>query len=365
MNAPRLVNESELSAWLDRNALRLDTENLLADELLLRLMAGGVLGAGIAVKDGGEGGDVVDSVEAIAAVSERSLAAGFVLWAHRTYVEFLLRSPNTPLRDRLLPDLLAGRVAGATGLSNAMKFLAGLEEPQVKARPRADGRADDLVLDGELPWVTNLRMQGFHVAVAVAHEGARGVFVASLAHIDLGLVRSADLNLMALRATNTAAVTISGVEIDTGRIIHPDANAWLPMVRPAFLGLQCGMSIGLARRALYEARGHPGPGRQALAEPIAELAAALAEQERRLKEGLRSGVFQSKPAELFHIRIALAEIVVQAVGLELQSAGGRAYLTWPGAGFGRRWREAAFIPVITPSLVQLKTVLAAQCQSAA
>jgi alkylation response protein AidB-like acyl-CoA dehydrogenase len=167
---------------------------------------------------------------------------------------------------------------------------------------------------------------------------------------------------MGLRATNTAAVTITNVEITGGRIIHPDANAWLPTVRPAFLGLQCGMSIGLARRALHEARGCFGPGRDTLAEPVADLAEALATQERTLLEGLRSGHFESKPAALFHIRIALAEIVAQALALELQATGGRAYLTAPGANFGRRWREATFIPVITPSLVQLKTVLAAQRQ---
>jgi hypothetical protein len=60
---------------------------------------------------------------------------------------------------------------------------------------------------------------------------------------------------------------------------------------------------------------------------------------------------------LFELRIALAEIVSAAVALELQAAGGRAYLTEPGRDFGRRWREAAFIPVMTPSLVQLRTVL--------
>jgi alkylation response protein AidB-like acyl-CoA dehydrogenase len=351
---------SEFSVWVQADALSLDTNPAQAAEVLPRLAAGGVLGAGVAEELGGNGGDVTDGVEAIAAVSECSLAAGFVLWGHRTYIEFLLQSPNAALREKLLPDLLAGRVAGATGLSNAMKFLSGLEELQVAARTEAD----EFVLNGKLPWVTNLRPQGFHVATAAAHEGGRGAFVASLAHDDPGLERSADLDLMALRATNTAAVAISGVRIDAGRIIHPDANAWLPEVRPAFLGLQCGMSIGLARRALNEARGSLGLGRETLAEPVDDLAAALAEQERSLREGLRAGTFQSKPATLFHIRIALADIVAQAVGLELQGIGGRAYLTAPGAGFGRRWREAAFIPVITPSLVQLKTVLAAQRQRA-
>ncbi len=40
------------------------------------------------------------------------------------------------------------------------------------------------------------------------------------------------------------------------------------------------------------------------------------------------------------------------------ASGGRAYLSGPGRDFARRWREAAFIPVITPSIVQLKTALA-------
>jgi alkylation response protein AidB-like acyl-CoA dehydrogenase len=349
-------SEAELAAWLDTNALSLDTEAQLADELLPRLAASGVVEVGVATSDGGAGGDIVDALEAVAAVSERSLAAGFVLWGHRSYIEYLLHCPNTALREELLPELLAGRVAGATGLSNAMKFLYGLEELQVSARQRADG----FILDGRLPWVTNLRPQSFHVAVAVAYEDRRGAFIASLRHDDPGHDRSADLDLMALRATNTAAVTISGVEITGARIIHPDANSWLPSVRPGFLGLQCGMSIGLARRALGEARGYLGPARGTLAEPVADLAEALVTQERRLREGLRSGCFEGKPAELFHIRIALAEIVAQALALELQATGGRAYLTTPGAGFARRWREAAFIPVITPSLVQLKTVLAAK-----
>ncbi|MEP9378720.1 acyl-CoA dehydrogenase family protein [Aquabacter sp. CN5-332] len=353
--------DPHLAGWLDANAADLDAMSIPASQVLPRLAAGEVLAAGVPETHGGTGGDVTDAVEAIAAVSERSMAAGFVFWGHRSYIEYLLQSPNAALREALLPDLLAGRVAGATGLSNAMKFLSGLEELQVAAQPQGDG----FVLDGKLPWVTNLKPEGFHVAAAVSYGDARGAFIASLAHDDPGLVRSADLDLMGLRATNTAAVAISGVAIPPERVIATDAGAWLPLVRPAFLGLQCGMSIGLARRALAEARACVGAGRHTLAEPLADLAAALAHQERALREGLKSGVFQVKAPPLFQIRIALAEIVAQAVGLELQAAGGRAYLSGPGAGFARRWREAAFVPVITPSLVQLKTVLAAQRQSAA
>ena len=352
---------SELSAWLEQNSSCLDTDNTRPAEVLPRRAAGGVLGAGVSKEHGGSGGDVTDSIRAIADISKHSLAAGFVLWGHRAYIELLLQSPNPALREMLLPDLIAGRVAGATGLSNAMKILAGLEELQVNARPRADGFA----LTGKLPWVTNLRPQGFQVAAAVAHEGGNGVFIASLAHDDPGLVRSADLDLMALRASNTAAVSIADVQIYADRVIHPDASISLPAGRPAFLGLQCGMSIGLAQRALHEARSSLVAGRNTLAEPVAELSRALAILERDLLEGLRGDTLRTRPEVLFQIRIALADVVMRSVGLELQSVGGKAYLAGPGAGFGRRWREAAFIPVVTPSLVQLKAALAARRPDAA
>ncbi|RJT68389.1 acyl-CoA dehydrogenase, partial [Escherichia coli] len=57
-------------------------------------------------------------------------------------------------------------------------------------------------------------------------------------------------------------------------------------------------------------------------------------------------------ARLFRIRIGLAEAAANAVQLELQASGGKAYLSEHGAGFARRWRESAFVPIVTPSLVQ-------------
>ncbi|MFG1420232.1 acyl-CoA dehydrogenase family protein [Roseixanthobacter liquoris] len=346
---------SSFFAWLDTAAEDLDTGRADKAQLLPALAASGVAGAGVPQALGGGGGSVADGVRAIAEVSASSLAAGFVLWGHRTYIEYLLQSPNGALRERLIGPLLAGEVAGATGLSNAMKFLAGLEGLQVSACKTDAG----VSLDGKLPWVTNLRPEGFHVAVAVASEAGGAPFVASLASHAAGLERSADLDLIALLGTNTAAVTLANVAITDADIIHPDARGWLPRVRPAFLGLQIGMSIGLARRSLKETGDHiADAGRHVLSGSIAELSAAVDAQENALFEGLASGAFAEKAAPLFKIRIALAELANAAVGLELQASGGRAYLSGPGRDFARRWREAAFLPVITPSLVQLKAALA-------
>ncbi len=349
-----------LDAFLVGAADGIDAGTENSENVIPALAASGLAGAGVPVSRGGTGGDVADGVAAIAAIAERSLAAAFMLWGHRAYIEYLLQSPNHELAERQLPDLLAGKIGGATGLSNAMKFLAGLEPLQIKARTAGAS----LVLEGKMPWVTNLRPAGFHVAAAVDREDGGSAFVASVSLDDHGIERSPDLELMSMRSSDTAAITLSNVRIGADRIIAEDAKQWLPKVRPAFLGLQCGMSIGLARRALEEARYAAGAGRSVLAEPIASLGRQLDHAQSRLNAGLRSRAFETDAPTLFELRIELAEIVADAVQLELQAAGGRAYLAGPGKDFARRWREAAFIPVITPSLVQLKTVLAARRQAA-
>jgi alkylation response protein AidB-like acyl-CoA dehydrogenase len=126
----------------------------------------------------------------------------------------------------------------------------------------------------------------------------------------------------------------------------------LPTVRPVFLGLQCGLSIGVARASLAEAQRRAASAGVVLGEPIAVALEELADATRTLLQGLDEGRYARQPTPLFDLRIALAEIALRAVQLELQATGGRAYHA--NSGFARRWREAAFLPIVTPSLVQLK-----------
>jgi len=352
------VLPADFGRWLDSIALDLDLKSEGASLLLPKLAAASLFKVGVPAQHGGTGADVSDAVRAIAAVSARSLSAAFVFWGHRTFIEYLLQSPNGALRERLLPDLLAGRRAGATGLSNAMKFLGGLEELQLKATEHEQA----IQIDGKLPWVTNLLKEGFDVAAAVQAGDRRPAFVASLSSDDEGVARTEDLDLMAMRATNTAAIRITRAKISKDRIIHANASEWLPRVRPAFLGLQCGMSIGLARRSLAEARGQIGNGRGVLTGPVERITAELDETENRLLSQLNGPAFIEQPIALFRLRIRLAEIVNQALQLELGATGGKAYLSAPGEGYQRRLRESAFIPVVTPSLVQLKAAIEAHEQ---
>lgn len=338
--------------WLQEHADTLDQSELLADAILPALAADGRFGVGVPARLGGAGGDARDAICSIAEVARHSVTAAFVYWGHRTFIEYLLQSPNAALCERLLPALLDGRLAGATGLSNAMKFLSGMEPLQIKAEPEQQGWR----LDGQLAWVTNLRPASFVVAAAVAPSSGAAPVIVAFDNQAEGVQRGANLDLIALRGSNTAAVRLEQVLAGPQDVISGDAPNWLPGVRPAFLGMQCGMSIGLARASLEQAA-TAAAGRGKLGTRIAEAQATLEQQAATLLAGVAEGRFVSHAAELFRLRIALAESVQQALMLELQARGGMAYLTAHQQGFGRRWRESAFIPVITPSLTQLQAAL--------
>ncbi|MNY04595.1 hypothetical protein D3C86_1372770 [compost metagenome] len=320
-----------------------------------------VLRVGISPALGGSGGNVADAVEVLAEVASHSLAAAFVFWGQRAFIEYLLQSPSTALRERLLPSLLSGELAGATGLSNAMKFLSGIEALQVRARPQGSGWS----LNGRLHWVTNLRKSGFVVAAAIEHEEGGAPFILAIPDTLAGVQRSADLQLMGLQSSNTAALDFAQVNAGREWLLPEDARAFLPAVRPAFLGLQCGLAIGLARQALHEVEAHLQGGRSILLEPLLEQRQQLEHTVSELKRGLLDGRFLTQPGALFRLRIALAQSAAEAVQLELQASGGKAYLSEHGSGFARRWRESAFVPIVTPSLVQLRAELQRQEREAA
>ena len=72
---------------------------------------------------------------------------------------------------------------------------------------------------------------------------------------------------------------------------------------------------------------------------------------------LQPGYFVERPKELFQLRIDIVDVVAQSLLLELQASGGRGYFSNSTSGFIRRWNEGAFLPIVSPSAVQLRHIL--------
>lgn len=338
-----------LLTWLQTQAQSLNQSADAAQELLPQLVAAGLHRIGVPAALGGDGGDAIDAVDAIAQVAEHSLTSAFVLWSHRAFIDYLCVSDNPAARAAWLPDLLQGHTAGATGLSNAMKFLSQLEPLQVEATP--EGK-DGWRVAGRLPWVTNLRAP-FVVAAAVQTLQQPVPMVLAIDSRLGGVTRSDDLDLLALRGSNTAAIQLDAVNVGPEAVLARDGLTFLKRARPMFLSLQCGMSLGLARASLQAAE-QVGAAREVLQPRIAQARAQLETLRETIRAGLVSGRFVTDAPALFRVRVELAAVVQESVQLELQGSGGRAYLGDHLPDFGRRLQESAFIPVVTPSLTQLQ-----------
>jgi alkylation response protein AidB-like acyl-CoA dehydrogenase len=127
--------DATFAQWLDAHADTLDASADSSVDVIPQLARAGVLRIGVPASLGGAGGDTSDAIAALAAVAERSITAAFVFLGQRTFIEFLLQTQNAALQEQLLAPLLNGTIAGATGLSNAMKYLSGIEALQVEVSP--------------------------------------------------------------------------------------------------------------------------------------------------------------------------------------------------------------------------------------
>jgi alkylation response protein AidB-like acyl-CoA dehydrogenase len=209
-------------------------------------------------------------------------------------------------------------------------------------------------LNGTVPWATNLRRQGFVAVCAAGDEQGDNPSVLAIPHDADGVRREPDLDLLALRGTNTAALRLDDVVLDTSWQIHPQARVFLPAIRPVFVGLQCGLGFGLARAALRAARAALDGRPSVLSGEIDALDADIAACRQALGTGLDDGSLRERPRDLLALRLRMVALASDAVALELQALGGRALLRAENGGYARRAREAAFLAVVTPTVAQLK-----------
>ncbi len=338
-----------LAAWLDAHAEALDAETRGGEDLLQVLARAGLLRTGVPTECGGTGATPSAAIAVVAELAGHSLSAAFVYWAQRAVIECLLKSPERHPARALLPRLLDGTLAGAPGLSNAMRALTGFDRLQIHHTP--DGLA------GTVAWATNLHPEGVIVLVAAdAAGGHPAVYAIPGAAQGVGMHPHADL--AGLRGTRTGSVRLDRVPVTDDWLLARDATSFLPRLRPVFIALQCGWGLGLARACLRSARGAIGASPSILLPEIEQLERALEIYWSALAERIDGDAFSGRAADLFAARREMVDLAASASDLELQALGSRAYSRSTGQACMRRRREAAFLAVVTPSMVQLKTELA-------
>jgi alkylation response protein AidB-like acyl-CoA dehydrogenase len=301
--------------------------------------------------------DVERSAELISLVARHDLASAFSAWAHRMTIEYVGLAPRGSSLHRLLPELRAGTLLGATALAaGTARHLSGAPLP-VTYRELPGG---ELRLDGRIPWASNL-LPPFVAVTAVAHaDDPEKAFIVALSDQTPGLSLAPYPDLLALGATGSTSVGLEDARVPGSWLVSAELGSFIDGILPRFLLLQSAFCLGLAGAALDAASANQSPLNSVLQPELERLASQLDGARARLRASAqrvdRDGPAGIDRRELLNFRLSAALLAGEAVRTELASAGGRGFMR--ASATARRVREAAFLPVQAPTEVQLRWLLA-------
>ncbi len=282
-------------------------------------------------------------------------STAFALWCHLTGLTYVQEGESNYLKETLLNKLESGQVLCGTGLSNAMKFYAGLESLKLHAQRVAGGYQ----FSGILPYISNLANDHWFGCVAEVDKQQR---VAAFIPCDLpGLTLSERQGFMGLNGTATYHCRFVQAFVPDHYVINHDADALVKRVQPGFILTQVGMGLGLSEsiikgiERLSKKTGHSNHYLPQQAEPLRERLQTIRIQAYRAAEF--NNADGSSVREIMAIRLDSAYLALDAAQAAMLHIGGAAYLRQSAAS--RRLREAYFVALVTPTVKHLEKLLRA------
>jgi alkylation response protein AidB-like acyl-CoA dehydrogenase len=274
------------------------------------------------------------------------MASAFSAWAQHMAIDYIDAWGSPELKADVLPDLTAGTRPGATAMATAFQDALGLREIGITDDDEGD---DGIVLDGLVPWASNLFADGAVVVLPARTSSGRRLIVA-IRTDQAGVTVNPHPPLLALGSTASTSLQLDGVRVPSTHVLTDRFLDFLADVRGPFLLLQTAFCLGIAEAALASAGGRPLGPDDVLADDHRELsdrlAARTSDHARLLARGRQSDT------EVVALRLAAGRLGVEATRHEANAAGGAGYLATSATA--RRLREAAFLPIQSPTEAQLR-----------
>ncbi|WP_020619525.1 acyl-CoA dehydrogenase family protein [Paenibacillus daejeonensis] len=307
--------------------------------------------AGLYDADGSEPGrSIRDRVRLIEMTAQTCLTSAFNIWCHLAAVTYVGTSDNERLKQEVLPGLLDGRLRGGTGLSNPMKYYAGLDQLYLKAEPDGEG---GYRLQGTLPMVSNLGEDHWFAAVAETADHERIVFF--LPCTAQGLHRTERVGYLGLNGSATYACVFNQVEAGEQWVLSQDADSWIRQVRSIFILYQIPLGLGLVNACIETMRKSAaiqGGCSQYLAVQPEHLEEALIQLRERTYMLAVSPSLSASWSEVLKLRLQTVHLTLQAAQAAMLFQGSAGYQQ--NSGPARRLREAYFYANLTPSVRHLE-----------
>jgi alkylation response protein AidB-like acyl-CoA dehydrogenase len=335
----------------------IDRRGIYPKSILHRLGELGALKAHMA-----EPGKPADYGLAIAAMTEVSRvcgATGFMVWCHDVCGVYMEQSGNPALMGQALADHGNGQTLGATGMSNPMKTFAGIETFLLHAQ-KVDG---GYVVNGTLPWVSNLGPDHYFGAVAdIAVDGVVNSEIMFLVHCNAPGVELRNCpSFSAMEGTNTWAVRLTDYVVGSADMIADPVRPFIGRIRAAFILLQTGMGLGVAQGAIdsmWTVERQLGHVNEFLDDRPDDLQAELDELTARIMVLAKTPFGTDKPfiIDVLDARAHASELALRAAQSALLHQGARGYLMT--SEVQRRVRESHFVAIVTPAIKHLRKEIA-------
>ncbi len=335
----------------------IDRRGIYPKSILHRLGELGALKAHMA-----EPGKTADYGMAIAAMTEVSRvcgATGFMVWCHDVCGVYMEQSGNPALMGEALADHGNGHTLGATGMSNPMKTFAGIETFLLHAKKVEGG----YVVNGTLPWVSNLGPDHYFGAVAdIAVDGVVKSEIMFLVRCNAPGVELRNCpSFSAMEGTNTWAVRLTDYFVGAKEIIADPVRPFIGRIRAAFILLQTGMGLGVAQGAIdsmWTVERQLGHVNEFLDDRPDDLQAELDDLTARIMVLAKTpfGTDKQFIIDVLDARAHASELALRAAQSALLHQGARGYLMT--SEVQRRVRESHFVAIVTPAIKHLRKEIA-------
>lgn len=293
----------------------------------------GLFGIAAPVAVGGPGLDLTQATEIMEVLASGDLPTAFTWLQHHGVVISLAASPNDALRERLLPDAIAGRIRAGVAYAGAVP---------TPPRMRATRTEDGWLFSGHAPFVSGWG------SVDILQISARDVDTDDVISAIIPIrtrpsaIEVTPVHLGVADATDTVALAVDDLVIADAQVVTRVGNDDFFASQNIGVRINGALPLGIVRRV------------SALLDVAGQISAA-----RRLRE--RAGQVRTRMDEsladteaLVAARADAAQLAVDAAAALVAADGGRALLR--GANAERLAREAAFT-LVAASRPALKDLL--------
>ena len=325
---------------------KIDTEAYYADHFLRKLGQSGLLNSSNKLQNE----LIYEEMELVYETAKTCMTTAFCLWCHLAALTYVRHTSNDMLKNKFLPLLESGAVLGGTGLSNPMKYYAGLEKLHLNAKPTEGG----YILSGVLPSVSNLGENHWFGVIAGVDETKQ---VMCFISCDVeGLKLKEKMDYLGINGSATYACSFNEVFVPDELVLSHHASSFCDQIRPAFISYQIPLGLGVTEASCTSIE-KVDQKQNGCNRYLQQQSCDLEETELHIRERIKQ-LFTHDSLnwkEVARIRLETVYLTLDAVQASMLHNGSSGYLRYSAPS--RRLREAYFFANLTPTVKHLEKVI--------